>query len=108
MANFVRKKKTTLTPQRRYQFTALWMIGCLFGNVFQVYHVTDQYLLYEINTNVIVENEKEIDLPSMIYCIDILSLLKWDDLTEDQIKAVLRGENGHSIVEELDLDKLDI
>lgn len=71
------------------KLTVIWMIFCLVGNVFQVYHISSQYFAYGINTNVQLAVDDILELPTLTLCFELSQVVKWTDLTrEERVKIV--------------------
>src|SRR5687768_7452793 len=79
-------------------FNVSWTILCLIGNLYQLYCICNRYFLYEVITNVEIYKSQQIDVPTVILCMNAHKLLKWDNMTLDERKILLIsdgwGKNG--------------
>ena len=85
------------------KLTVIWMIFCLVGNVFQVYHISSQYFAYGINTNVQLAVDDILELPTLTLCFELSQVVNWTDLTREERVEILSapemfGMKGKNIV----------
>src|SRR5688572_20629587 len=62
----------------------VWSILCLIGNIYQLYLIFHRYFQFEVATNVQIYIPEVIEVPTVILCIEISKLLKWDNLQNVQ------------------------
>ena len=67
----------------------VWFIVCLSCTSFQIYKLGSQYFQYDINTNVRLENAKQLIPPSAILCFETIYLIKWTDLPPDVLDKII-------------------
>ena len=91
------KELSSLSKRSKVRLLLLWMILCLIGNVYQVYHISFGYFKFGITTNVQVITEDTLMLPSFVLCFGLIQVIKWQDMTHEERLAVLRDEVGNDI-----------
>lgn len=97
----VKNKSSYVSQSKRHEGTMLvklkviWSIICLIGNIAQIYHISLQYFLYDVTTNVQLYIPDTIDLPSLSVCFYSWKLLKWSQLSayEKQSLLTINGED---------------
>lgn len=104
----IKKKVPTKTHARvralkNNQYKLLWMILSLLGTIYQVYNSSNEYFTYEINTNVQLIREKDLEIPKLILCFDVLQTLKWEEMTHEERLSILHRENGDKIMDSIDV-----
>ena len=61
--------------------TTLFCLICSLGNILHVYQICDEYLRYDVTTNVQVTVPDEIPFPSITLCVDLIDSLKWNAIS---------------------------
>lgn len=69
--------------------TVFWLIICVLGSCFQVYQVADQYFRYDINTNVRLEIRKMLNPPTLVFCTELSTAMKWHTFPESVLTKLL-------------------
>ena len=69
--------------KKRFMLFSLFL--CTFGNGFQIFHLSQQYFRYEINTNIRLVVNREIIPPTATFCIPIIYIIKWNSIPRDVI-----------------------
>lgn len=72
-----------------------WVIVCLIGNAVQLYWIANQYFRYEISTNVQLLTPDRIDLPVVTMCFDLIRVIKWSAMTEEERQSVLISDGEY-------------
>jgi hypothetical protein len=73
------------------KLSLLWLIVCCAGNVVQVYLLSSLYFGYDINTNIRLLQEEDVVVPTATICFDTLFLVKWGNLSREQLKRIFLG-----------------
>ena len=76
-------------PVKKSSF--LWLIFCLICTSYQIYQLGHQYFQYDINTNVRLENPRQLVPPSAILCFETIYLVKWTELPKDVLDKIIGG-----------------
>ena len=117
LSNQILKEVVTLLLEMKSsktQLSVLWLLVCLQGNGFQVYHLSKQYFSYEINTNVRQAHDNVIQMPSVTLCFEAVSLIKWTKLKKKNVETLIEGViseelfNGDSLINLSAIKKLPI
>ena len=85
----------------RVKVTTLYCLICSFGNFLHVYQICDEYLRYDVTTNVQVTVPENIVFPSITLCVDLMDSLNWSALSlEARRKLISRhlSESATSIL----------
>jgi hypothetical protein len=61
----------------------------LIGTTFQSYHVASLYFAYKISTNVQLTIDEKLQIPRMTICFDLIQVVKWQRLTQDERRQIL-------------------
>ena len=62
---------------------------CILMNILHVYYLSDKYFRFEVTTKVQIAVPDELVIPSFTICSNLLSLMKWNELTLDQRRRLL-------------------
>ena len=69
----------------------LRLIFCLICTSYQIYQLGHQYFQYDINTNVRLENPRQLVPPSAIFCFETIYLVKWTELPKNVLDKIIGG-----------------
>src|SRR2546430_755055 len=85
----------------------LWGILCFIGNLYQLYLIFNRYFQYDVSTNVQIYTPEQIDVPTVIVCMNAHKLIRWENVTMNELKVLLtsdgyaEGIKGKNIYEKL-------
>ena len=69
--------------------TTLYYVMCSLGNILHVYQICDEYLRYDVTTNVQVAVPDEIPFPSITLCVDLIDSLNWTAISNETRRKLL-------------------
>ena len=69
--------------------TTLYYVMCSLGNILHVYQICDEYLRYDVTTNVQVAVPDEIPFPSITLCVDLIDSLNWTAISNKTKRKML-------------------
>ena len=73
----------------RVKVTTLFCVICSLGNILHVYQICDEYLRYDVTTNVQVTVADEIPFPSITLCVDLIDSLQWTTFTNETRRKLI-------------------
>ena len=74
--------------------TLVYLICAIMINV-HIYQICEEYLRYEITTNVLLASPEKIEFPSMTLCVNIPEALKWEEMSPELLKQLfIRGNRS--------------
>ena len=73
----------------RVKATTLYFFICSLGNILHVYQICDEYLRYDVTTNVQVTVPEHIDFPSITICVDLMDSLNWSAFSLDTRRQLI-------------------
>ncbi len=85
-----------------------WVIVCVIGNIVQLYWISSQYFRYDIATNVQLLIPDRIDLPVVTMCFDLIRVIKWSAMTEEERNTILQISDEEYIYSQLTEKKENI
>ena len=77
--------------------TLAWFTICSIGLLVQGYQISSEYFSYDISTNVQLTTPDDIEVPTIIFCTDLIQLIKWHEMTQQERKLVLHLPFGSAI-----------
>ena len=63
-----RKRSTSKFNRKFSYFPILVAMGCCFGFLYQVFHLTNQYFKYPMSTAIVIQVEQKIQMPALSAC----------------------------------------
>ena len=73
----------------KVKVTTLYCVICSLANILHVYQICDEYLRYDVTTNVQVSVPDEIPFPSITLCVDLIDSLNWSALSNASRRKLL-------------------
>ena len=81
----------------KVKVTTLYCVICSLANILHVYQICDEYLRYDVTTNVQVSVPDEIPFPSITLCVDLIDSLNWSALSNETIRNLFDSASEKSI-----------
>ena len=79
--------------------TLTYLICAIMINV-HIYQICEEYLRYEITTNVRIGSPEKIEFPSMTLCVNIPAILKWDKMSPELLNRLfIQGNRPRRVFE---------
>ena len=69
--------------------TTLYYLICSLANILHIYQICDEYLRYDVTTNVEVSVPENIVFPSITLCVDLMDSLNWSALSLDTRRRLI-------------------
>ena len=73
----------------KVKVTTLYCVICSLANILHVYQICDEYLRYDVTTNVQVSVPDEIPFPSITLCVDLIDSLNWAAISNETRRKLL-------------------
>ena len=67
---------------------------CFLVNILHIYYLCDEYLRFEVTTNVQIAVPDEMQVPDFTICSYLFDVIKWENLSSDQRKKLFQGLQG--------------
>jgi len=77
--------KWSLTRDR---LTFIWGLILFFVNMLHIYHLCDEFFKYDVSTDVRLYVPQVIKVPTINLCFGIESVIKWSQLSQEDMNAV--------------------
>jgi hypothetical protein len=68
----------------KWLLTVSWILICCSGCLYQIYILSQQYMRYEVTTNVEIFFKEKIELPAVTFCFEIINVIDWSN---ERVKA---------------------
>lgn len=78
--------------------TMIWLTICCVGLCIQGNKIWSGYFSYAINTNVQLTIQENLKVPTMVFCSELVRLIKWHELSHEERVLVLHSDSGQSLV----------
>ena len=73
----------------RKSLVRLWLFFSISMNILHIYHISNEYLKYDVTTDVQLVVPETIETPRLSACFPLESMVKWNELSLDDFNALL-------------------
>ena len=86
-----------LTTLKSNLLVLIWLVICLMGVSFQIYRISSEYFAYKINARVKLVIKDDLEAPTISFCLPVVNLFKWKEMTQEERISILHFKNGTNI-----------
>ena len=87
--NFFRSNTVLTAVKMRVKVTTLFCLICSLGNILHVYQICDEYLRFDVTTNVQVSVPNKMTFPSITLCVDLIDSLNWSTISVERRQKLI-------------------
>ena len=86
------KESVSQTTAKMEIYSFLWFAACFGANIYHIYNLINEYSKYEVLTDVQNVYPDVIDVPMTVYCFRGWRIIRFLDITKEELAQLLRRE----------------